>query len=272
MPALDMPALDVVAGVPLAVVASLVLASLVAGWVDAVVGGGGLIQLPSLLIGLPNTAVPVISGTNKLASAAGTCVASITYLRKVRVAWGSVVPLVVAAYLGSSAGAQLVRLISRDWFTPIVFVALVVVGVYTVRRPELGLHHEDKHTGWPRAWRSAAIGLGVGVYDGFLGPGTGSFFVILLVAVLGYGFLQASVQAKLANLTTNVAALVVLGVHGQVWWALGGLMALGNLTGGYLGARMALHHGSGFVRQVFLVVVSVLALKLGWDTVAIFTR
>ena len=250
------------------VLVGLVLAAFLAGWIDAVVGGGGLIQLPSLLIGLPGQEVASISGTNKLSSAAGTATATATYLRKVSVDWRSALPLMACAWLGSTLGAQLVQLMPRQVFTPVVLVVLLVVGSYTVRRPQLGLQHALKHTGAAHHLRLAVIGAVIGVYDGFLGPGTGTFFVICLVAVLGYGFLQASVLTKLANLTTNVAALTVLGLSGHVLWGLGGEMALANLSGGFLGARMAIRHGNGFVRKVFLLVVGLLAAKLGWDTLA----
>ncbi len=258
-------------GLPLTTLALLVVAAFAAGWIDAVVGGGGLIQLPSLLIGLPqSTPVATISGTNKLSSAAGTAIATATYLRKVRVEWKIALPLMAAAYVGSTTGAQLVRFVPRQLFTPLVLVVVVVVGVYTLRRPALGLETNLRHEGRARVWRVAAIGLGVGLWDGLVGPGTGTFFVILLVAVIGYGFLQATVLTKLANLTTNVAAIVVLGLTGHVLWGIGATMAVANLTGGAIGARMAIRHGNGFVRKVFLVTVTGLALKLAWDTVAMF--
>lgn len=249
-------------------VALLVLAALVAGWVDAVVGGGGLIQLPSLLIALPDEPVATVSGNNKVSSFAGTLVATGTYLRKVSVQWSVAIPLVIAAYLGSTIGARLVSLMPREWFTPIVLAALVVVGTYTLRKPSMGLEHQVKASGVRLIAAMAAIGLLVGVYDGFLGPGTGSFFVIAMVAFLGYGFLQASVMAKLANLTTNLAAIVVL--RNDILWSLGLVMAAANLTGGFVGASMAVKHGSGFVRKVFLVVVGLLSLRLLWDTIAMF--
>lgn len=250
------------------VIVLLVLAAFVAGWVDAVVGGGGLIQLPSLLIGLPDdTPVAAISGTNKVSSAAGTITATSTYLRKVSVDWRMALPLMVFAYAGSTMGAGLVNFLPKQWFTPIVLVALVGVGLYTVRKPTLGLHHEVRHTGWKVIGIAGAIGAVVGLYDGFLGPGTGSFFVIALVGLLGYCFLQASVLAKLANLTTNVAAIAVFSIQGVIIWKLALMMAVANLSGGFIGAQMAVRHGSGFVRKVFLVVVGVLILKLGHDTV-----
>ncbi len=250
----------------------LVLAAFGAGWVDAVVGGGGLIQLPALLTGLPQQApTGAVLGTNKLAAAAGTAVSSATYIHRIRPLAATAVPLVVCAALGSAAGASLATLIPRAWMSPIVLVALVVVGIHTLRRPQLGLEHAPRHQGRPHALRAGAIGGAVGLYDGILGPGTGTFFIIAMVTVLGFGFLEASVHAKLANLTTNLGALLVFGVHGQIVWSLGAIMAVANILGGALGARLALRHGSGFVRIVFLVVVGALALKLGWDTVRLLS-
>lgn len=253
--------------VPLLVVAGLVLAAFVAGWVDAVVGGGGLIQLPALLIGLPSdTPTAHVLGTNKISSAAGTVTAAITYARTIPLHVPTLIPLVLCSFAGSAAGASLARLIPKAWLTPIVLVALIGVGLYTWVRPELGLVHQPRHSGAGQIVRTAAIGGGIGLYDGLLGPGTGSFFVIAMVAVLGYGFLEASAKAKIANLTTNIAAITVFGLNGEVLWAIGGLMAAANLTGGFLGARTALRNGNAFIRKVFLGVVGLLIVKLAFDT------
>jgi uncharacterized protein len=235
--------------------------------VDAVVGGGGLIQLPALIIALPaETPTAYVLGTNKIASVAGTLAAAVTYARRIKLHLPTLVPLVLCAFAGSAAGAALARLIPKAYLTPIVLVALVTVGLYTWFRPQLGLTHAPRHHGVGQVARTAAIGLGIGIYDGILGPGTGSFFVIALVAVLGYGFLEASAKAKIANLTTNIAAIVVFGVNGEILWAIGAAMALANIAGGWLGARTALRSGSAFVRRVFLIVVGVLTLKLSYDT------
>lgn len=253
---------------PLLTLALLVLVAFAAGWVDAVVGGGGLIQLPALLIGLPPGTPPAaILGTNKLSSVWGTATSSVTYAVRVRPDGRTIAPLVVGAGLGSAGGAQLAKVLPQEWFTPIVLVALVVVGVYTWRRPELGLVSARKHLGGAHYGRTATIGLGVGAYDGFLGPGTGSFFVILLVGVLGYGFLEASAKAKIANLVTNLAAIAVFAAHGSVLWALGLSMGAANLLGGLLGARTAIARGNAFVRRVFLLVLAALVVKLAYDTV-----
>lgn len=256
-------------GVTVGVLLALSLAAFVAGWVDSVVGGGGLIQLPALVIGLPaETSTPVVLGTNKLSSIAGTLVAAATYLRRIRVPVEVVLLLVAAAFAGSAAGSSAARFVPKEVLTPIVLAAVVLVGAYTWFRPTMGRTHESRHSGWALTWRSGSIGGAVGFYDGILGPGTGSFFVIAIVVVLGFGFLEGTLVAKLANLTTNLASLLVFGFHGEVLWILGGVMAAANLAGGLLGARMALRHGNDFIRAVFLVVITVLAAKLAWDTVA----
>jgi uncharacterized membrane protein YfcA len=251
----------------------LLIAAGVAGWVDAVVGGGGLIQLPALVIAVPkDVATPFILGTNKLSSFFGTLSASWVYLRRIRVQLVLLIPLVAGAYAGSTVGAALSRYVPREVLTPIVLVAVIMVALYTLFKPQMGLEHAPRHSSTAAiVWRAAAIGLLVGFYDGILGPGTGSFFVILIVGVLGYGFLQASANAKIANLTTNLAALAVYGVHGEILLVLGLAMAAMNITGGFIGAHMATRRGSGFVRIVFLVTLSILIVKLAWDTVVQFT-
>jgi uncharacterized protein len=253
--------------------AALIVAAFVAGWVDAVVGGGGLIQLPALLIGLPsNTAPAVILGTNKISSFCGTATSSLTYALKIPLDWLTVLPLVIASAVGSAIGASLAKLLPKEAFTPIVLAALIGVGIYIWRRPQLGMVSQRKHAGRRHYGWTAVIGLAVGAYDGFLGPGTGSFFVILLVAVLGYGFLEASATAKIANLVTNLAAIVVFAVNGSVLWTLGLMMGAANLIGGYLGARTAISRGNSFVRKVFLIVLTGLIIKLAYDVVIQLVR
>lgn len=246
----------------------LVLVAFAAGWVDAVVGGGGLLQLPALLIALPDSTPPAaILGTNKVSSVWGTAMSSLLYAVKIRPDWRSVLPLVIGSSAGSALGAQVARVLPKEIFTPIVLVALIVVGVYTWRRPQLGLVTRRKHTGRTHTLLTLAIGVAVGAYDGLLGPGTGTFFVILLVGVLGWGFLDASAQAKIANLVTNLSAIAVFAAHGAVLWQLGLMMGAANLFGGLLGARTAISRGNSFVRRVFLIVVAALAVRLAYDVV-----
>ncbi len=255
---------------PFVAVALLCVVAFVAGWIDAVVGGGGVIQLPALLVGLPDAAVATVSGTNKLSSVAGTTVAAGTYVSKIRISWPVTLLAVVTAFAGSSVGAHLIQYLPRQAFLPIVVAVVAVVGVYTWRHPRLGQMTRLRHQGAVHAGIAAGLGLVVGLWDGMVGPGTGVFLVIGFVALLGYGFLEATTMAKLINLATNLAAIIVLGAAGHILWGLGGCMALCNLVGGGLGARMAVRWGNQFIRRVFLVAVVIVEAKLVYDTVSLF--
>lgn len=245
----------------------LALAAACAGWIDAVVGGGGLVQLPALMVAFPHAAPAQLLATNKLGSICGTSMSSATYLRRVRPDLRTALPLAAMAFVGSVAGAALASHIPRSAFNPIILVVLVAVGAYTLLKPSMGQLEDLRHAGSRRHYATAgAIGLGVGFYDGALGPGTGSFFVFALVSLLGYRFLEASAKAKLANFATNLAALVVFIPTGAVAWRVGLVLGAANLAGGYLGARTAVSKGAGFVRAVFVVVVGAFVVKLGYDT------
>jgi uncharacterized membrane protein YfcA len=252
------------------VLALLALAGLAAGFVDAVVGGGGLIQLPALLIGLPGASPVQVLATNKLAGICGTSVSSLTYYRRIRPDPRTFLPLMVFAFLGSALGAVAASHIPRSAFEPIVLVALVVVGAYVVLKPDLGEVTELRFAG--RHHTAAAVGVGVvvGFYDGALGPGTGSFFVFSLVGLLGYSFLEASAKARIANWATNLAALVVFVPQGEVLWRTGLVMGACNLVGGYVGARTAVAKGAPFVRIFFIVVVSGFVVRIGGDVLGIW--
>jgi uncharacterized membrane protein YfcA len=246
-------------------VALLALAGLAAGFVDAVVGGGGLIQLPALLVGLPGATPAQILATNKLGSICGTTIASATYYRRVRPDPRTFIPLMVLAFVGSAGGAFVATHIPKAAFEPIVLVALVLVGGYVLFKPTLGRTSMLRFSGHRHTAAAMATGLVVGFYDGVLGPGTGSFFVISLVGLLGYNFLESSAKARLANWATNLAALVVFVPQGAVLWGVGLAMGLANLVGGYLGARTAVAKGVGFVRVFFIVVVSTFIVRIGGD-------
>jgi uncharacterized protein len=250
--------------------ALLALAGLEAGFVDAVVGGGGLIQLPALLIGLPSAAPVNILATNKLSSICGTTVSSATYYRRIRPDPRTFGPLMACAFAGSVGGAFLGSHIPDSAFDPIVLAVLVVVGAYVVLRPELGastlLRFDDRrHVGI-----AMLAGLVIGCYDGALGPGTGSFLVITLVGMLGYSFLEASAKARLANWATNLAALCVFVPQGAVLWKVGFVMGACNLVGGYVGARTAVARGTRFVRVFFLVVVAAFVVRIGGDLLGLW--
>lgn len=249
----------------------LVLAGLAAGWVDAVVGGGGLIQLPALLL-VPGISPVQALATNKLGSIMGTSVSSITYYRRVGPDLTTAGPMAVAALAGAVGGAALATRIPAEIFTPIILVVLVGVAAFTILRPQVGAQDDLRWEGNRHRWTAAGIGLVIGAYDGLLGPGTGTFLVISLVSVLGYAFLPASALAKIVNFATNLGALLFFVPHGAVLWGLGLSMGVANLVGGYVGARMAVAKGSGFVRVVFVVVVGALICKLGYDVVTDLVR
>jgi len=252
------------------VLALLVLAAVAAGFVDAVVGGGGLIQLPALLLGLPNASPVQILATNKLASICGTSVSSVTYYRRVRPDLRTALPLMALAFTGAVLGALVASQVPRDAFEPIVLVVLVVVGLYVLLKPDLGSETVLRHAPGRHLTTAMCVGFVIGFYDGAMGPGTGSFLVLSLVALLGYSFLDASAKARMANWATNLGALVVFVPQGAVLWKVALLMGGANLLGGYVGARVAVSRGARFVRVFFIVVVSAFVVRIGGDVFGVW--
>ncbi|GAB1437205.1 TSUP family transporter [Sphaerotilus sulfidivorans] len=241
------------------------LAAGLAGFVDAIVGGGGLILLPTLFAVHPSALPATLFGTNKAAAIGGTAWACSQYARRVTMNWGTLAPAAVTALLASFAGAWLVTMVPATGLRKALPLVLLVVLLYTLWRKDLGRVHAPHLSPRREALRGSAIGAGIGFYDGFFGPGTGSFFVFLLVRALGYDFLHASAGAKLLNTATNLAAIALFAAKGHVWWHVAAVMAVANVIGSLLGARLALRHGAGFVRGIFIAVVSLLILRTGWD-------
>jgi uncharacterized membrane protein YfcA len=254
----------------LTVLVLLGLAAAAAGFVDAVVGGGGLIQLPALLIGLPNAAPMQILATNKIGSICGTTVSSATYYRRIRPDPRTFLPMMVLAFAGSYCGALAASHIPREDFEPIVLIALVVVGAYVLLKPNLGEVTALRYTGTRHLGAALAVGFTIGFYDGALGPGTGSFLVFALVGLLGYSFLEASAKARLANWATNLGALALFVPQGAVLWKVGLVIGACNLVGGYLGARVAVSRGAGFVRIFFIVIVSAFIVRIGGNVLGLW--
>jgi uncharacterized membrane protein YfcA len=232
--------------------------------VDAVVGGGGLLQLPALLL-VPGLSPVQALATNKLASIFGTTTSAITYYRRAAPDLRTALPMAAVALAGSFGGASIASLLPASVFKPIIVLALVAVGVLTALRPALGRSTRLRFTGRTHLLVALAVGAVIGCYDGILGPGTGTFLVIALVGLLGYDFLQASAKAKIVNFATNLGALLFFAPHGSVVWPLGLLLGVANVGGSYLGSRTAISRGTGFIRVVFLVVVAALVVKLGID-------
>ena len=241
--------------------ALLALAGLFAGFVDAVVGGGGLVQLPALVVAFPGAApVQVL-----------TTVSSLTYYRRVRPDPKTFVPLMLVAFVGSALGAVAASHIPKAAFNPIILVALVVVGAYVLLKPDIGDVTELRFAGHRHTLAAVAAGFTIGFYDGALGPGTGSFFVFTLVGLLGYSFLEASAKARIANWATNIAALLVFAAQGAVMWRVGLVVGICNLIGSYVGARTAVAKGSRFVRVFFIVVVAAFIVRIGGSVLGLWT-
>ncbi len=241
------------------------LASMLAGFVDAIVGGGGLILLPALFAPFPTAPPATLLGTNKSASVWGTAMSTWQYGRKVQLPWRAMMPAACVGMAGSFAGAWAVTQISPDFLRQLLPLVLLGVLVYTLARKDMGRNHTPRYSGRAETLIACAISLAIGFYDGFFGPGTGSFFVFLFVRLMGYDFLNASASAKLLNMATNLAALALFTLKGHIWWHLAVPMAVANVLGAMLGTHMALRHGTGFVRDIFIGVVSLLILKTGYD-------
>jgi len=239
-----------------------------AGFVDAVVGGGGLIQIPLLFSALPTQPPATLFGTNKIASIVGTAAASVQYLRRIKLETKLTVIGVLFAITGAWLGASAVAFLNPTVVRPLILILLILVAVHTFRNKHFGLSsEEDPFPSSPmiRYRKIGLIALTVGFYDGFFGPGTGSFFIFLLIRILNFDFLRASATAKILNFFTNLSALLFFGASGTVLWSIGLAMAVANLSGALTGSYFALRLGTSFVRKVFLFVVSTLILKMAYD-------
>ena len=246
--------------------AILAFASVFAGFIDSVVGGGGLIQIPAIFSVLPKELPATLFGTNKIASVFGTANAAWRYSRRVSMPWGTTLPAAAAAFACAYLGAMCVAWLPRDLLRPMILVMLIGAAAYTFWRKDFGAMHQPQHAGRREFIYALIVGGVIGFYDGFFGPGTGSFLIFLFIRLLGMDFLRASVSAKILNVATNLAAISFFVGNVELMWKLAAVMAVCNLTGSILGSRMALKHGTGFVRKMFLAVVTVLILRLAYDT------
>ena len=223
------------------------------------------LPLPALFATFPNAVPATLLGTNKSALVWGTSFATWRFARRVTLPWRAMLPAAAAGFAGSWVGAWAVTMVSPELLRKALPLVLIAILLYTLARKDLGTQHQPRWGGRNEILAASLIGLALGIYDGFFGPGTGSFLVFLLVRVLGYDFLHASAGAKLINVSTNVAAIALFASKGHVWWQLGLAMAVANVAGSFLGSWLALRHGAGFVRKAFILVVLALVLKTGYD-------
>ena len=236
-----------------------------AGFIDAVVGGGGLIQFPAMLILFPAFPVPTLMGTNKFASFSGTALATVRYLKQTPVPWKSIWPAIITAIIFSFLGARVISHVSKEDIKLIVLILLIIVAIYTFLKKEFGLHHIPKLNAFKTALYSFLTGAALGFYDGFFGPGTGSFLIVIFISVFGFNFLIASASAKLINCATNISALTYFMVTGQINYPLAVSVALFNMAGSFIGSKMAIKRGSAFVRTFFLFIVTAMIIKFAFD-------
>ena len=241
------------------------LASALAGFIDASVGGGGLVLVPALFAAYPNVSPATLLGTNKSASVWGTMFAAWRFQQQMSLQWRALRVGALCALLGACAGAYTLTLLSPQLMRQALPVLLLAVLIYTLKNKQMGQAHQPRYSDRVQMWAMGGCGAVMGFYDGFFGPGTGSLLVFLLVRILGFDFLQASAHSKVMNLASNLAAVSLLAWQGHVWWQVGIYLAVANVAGSVLGTRMALQHGARFVRWLFIVVVAALTLKTGWD-------
>ncbi len=248
----------------------LALSGFTAGFIDAVVGGGGLIQTSFLLITFPKMPLPVLFGTNKIAALAGTSIAAFKYAKKITFNYKLLFVIAISCFISSFLGARLVNQIDSHTLKPVILIILIAIAIFTFIKKNLGAVESKELSANKQLLFGSCIGLAVGFYDGFFGPGTGSFFVLGFVVVLGFEFVKASAYAKVVNCVTNISALIVFMKEGNYILHLAILLAVFNIAGSFLGSSLALKKGNGFVRIIFLVIVSLMILKYGYDVLSIY--
>lgn len=235
------------------------------GLVDAVAGGGGLILVPALFAVYPGAPPALLLGTNKLSSIAGTTFATLRYAWSIPISWRTILPAAVVACGGGIAGAKTVTLFEPGVLRPLILVMLGGVAIYTMVRRDFGARPGIRIRREIEGPGIAALAAVVGFYDGFFGPGAGSFLLFGLVRVFAYDFLVAAASTKVLNLATNFGALILFVMTDNVLYVVGIPMAVCSIAGGLLGAQLAVLGGARFIRRMFLVVAVALITKLAYD-------
>jgi len=243
----------------------LCVAAFAAGFVDAIVGGGGLIQTPIALMLLPQYALSTVIGSLKIPAFSGTSFAAAHYLKKVNMNWKLLLLMMLLAMAAAFTGSQLLTMVKNDFMKPILLVVLSFVAIYTYSKKNFGQHKEKDHTAKTEIIYAVAISILLGFYDGFIGPGTGSFLVLAFITVLGYDFLHSSANAKMVNLATNFGSICLFILKGKIVWVIAIPMAICNAIGGAVGARLAVKKGNKFIRIFFLVIVVGTLIRFAYD-------
>jgi len=243
----------------------LCIASFVAGFIDAIVGGGGLIQTPAALILMPTQSVATIIGTLKIPGFSGTSIATYQYLKKTKVNWKLFGIMAIVSFVFAYIGSSLLNVMQNDFMKPLLFVILVLLLVYTYLKKDFGQFQVDKLSQKQIYIYAIVICIFLGFYDGFIGPGTGSLLIMAFIAILGFDFLKANIYAKLVNLATNIGSITLFVMKGKILWSVAIPMAVCNAAGSWIGARLAISKGNSFIRVFFLIVVGIALLRFGYD-------
>lgn len=243
----------------------LCIAAFLAGFVDAIVGGGGLIQTPVAMILMPNLPVANIIGSLKIPAFSGTSFAAFQYLKKVDMNWKLLFIMAILAFCSAFLGSTLLTMVSNDFMKPLLFFILIGLAIYTFKKKNFGQHQEKEHSTRRQLIYVVIISIVVGFYDGFIGPGTGSFLVLGFVSILGFDFLHASANAKMVNLATNFGSICLFVIKGKIIWAFAIPMAFCNAFGGWVGAKLAIKKGNDFIRKFFLFIVILTLIRFGYD-------
>ena len=243
----------------------LCLAAFLAGFVDAIVGGGGLIQLPAALVILPSFPVSSVIGSLKIPAFSGTAIAAYQYIKKVSINWRLITIICVIAFFASYTGSYLLTHVSNAFMKPVLLVVLTIVAIYTYTKKDFGQREERDISEKKQLQLAVFISLIIGFYDGFIGPGAGSFLILAFIAFLHFDFLHASAHAKLVNLATNLGSVTLFIVKGKIVWGIALPMAVANMAGGFIGAKLAIAKGNKFIRGFFLVVIVGILLRFCWD-------
>ena len=243
----------------------LCIAAFAAGFVDAIVGGGGLIQLPIALILLPSYPVASVIGSLKIPSFSGTSFAVYQYIRKVSMNWKLLLMMMLIALCAAFAGSQLLTMVHNDFMKPILLIVLTGVAVYTYSKKNFGQHSVKDHSSKTQIIYAIIISLVIGFYDGFIGPGAGSFLILAFITLLGFDFLHASANAKMVNLATNTGSIILFILKGSIIWSIAIPMAISNAIGGIIGAKLAINKGNQFIRIFFLIVIIGTLLRFAYD-------
>lgn len=236
-----------------------------AGFIDSIVGGGGLIQTPLSLAMLPQIPVATVIGSLKIPAFSGTALASSQYLKSVKIQWKLFIIMAIVAFGSAYLGSKLLTMVNNDFMKPILFIILVILFFYTLLKKDFGQAKAKPIQFNHAVIKGVLIAFVIGMYDGFIGPATGTFFIVAFITLLRMDFLQASATAKLVNLATNFGSICLFLISGKIIWAIAIPMAVANGLGGLIGAKMAIAKGNRFIRYIFMFIILLSICRFGYE-------